>query len=108
MSGKKNDILLPLPERRDIERIFLKTVIKICTESVCGDCFRKIAVCCRNKSEINRAFLFFSQPSYFFLLEHAQYLCLYIDIHITDFIEKNSAIVCLLEKAGMIAVGTGK
>ena len=108
IAGQLQHIAVALAQRRHIERVDVESVIKVRAHAPGADFRRQIAVGGRNHAHIHMVLPVRAQALQLPALQHTQQLGLHGQRKLTHFIEKQRALMRLLELAAALGQCAGK
>src|SRR5215475_565380 len=97
MTGKWEDVVSSLPQRRDMNRDHGEAEVEIFTKAVRGDFRPKVTVRCGYHSDVYRAFFCPANSVEFLLLQYTEQLSLKVTADFANLIKKDRSPICTFE-----------
>ncbi|CBH24311.1 Transcriptional regulatory protein containing a sigma-54 interaction domain [Salinibacter ruber M8] len=108
VSGQRGDVFPAVPERGHIDEDDPDAVVEVLPEPSLLDLFHQVLVGGGHHPDIDRNGVLPPDPLNFMLLQHAKHLRLRREAHVPDLVQKQRALVGLLELADALLRGPGK
>src|SRR5690349_3587563 len=108
MACQEWNILLALPERRNLDWKDVQAVKKVLAKATGGDGLLQIAVGGANDANIGVPRAIIADALIFFLLQKAQQLALHVQRELADFVQEQCALFRSLDPAGTVFDGPGE
>src|SRR5437660_481831 len=108
MAHQFRNVFAAFPQRGQDKREDINTMKQILSKFPLFHEFIEIAMRGNNHPYIYSDRLISADAFYLALFEHAQQFCLHRQRHVTDFIEEDGPVICLLELAQMAPSSAGK
>src|SRR6185312_7242509 len=105
---KRDNILSPFTERRQSHIDDIQPIEQICPEAATSNLGFEIPMSCRKHTNINANGISPANTMKFLVLKDLKQFGLQLQIHVTDFIQHQSAAISQLEHAGLSLKGAGK
>src|SRR5581483_11710161 len=108
MFCEERDVVLPLPERTDLDRKYVQPIEQVLAKTTGGHSLFQVAIRRRDNPDVCQPRAIFTHPLVAFLLEHAQELALHVQRHFADFIQKQRAALRSFETASAVLDRAGE
>jgi len=108
MQHEERDILGSLPERRQLDRKNVKTVVKIAAELIVIDHFRQISVRCRDQPDVHCVSPAAAQALKLLFLQNSEQFRLQRQRNIADLIQKKRPLVGQFKAPHLLREGSGE
>src|SRR5260370_41891282 len=106
--GEFSDIFQALPQWWDFNRENTQAIVEIETETACFSLGQQVAIRRGNQAHFHRPRALVAHPLKLAFLQDPQQFALQVQRNFTDFVQKQSAVVCQFKAADPIFDGAGK